>query len=348
MSLRIVCLESHYYEAGWAKAAAPTILGMAPYIVDLGSQLEDDPGAWGDHRSHLEGTRQAVELAYEPIARRIERMDADGIDVQVLSIAQPIQAMPVGEAVALSRKVNDRLAEIARIYPSRFGGFFALPWQDAEAAAREAERAVTELGLTATALFGRAGDDAMLDHPRFRPILAQLEALQVPIYLHPGPPLREVQQPYYAGFSKDVTARFSLGGYGWHNEAGIQVIRLILSGALDRHPRLRIVSGHWGEMVPFYLNRLDDAIPMEVTGLTRSIGQTYRDQIYVTPSGMYYTPNFLFCKAVLGVSRMMFAMDYPYVTMTGARAWVEGLPLSEEERTAFAHGNAERLLRLPS
>lgn len=347
MSLRIVCLEAHFYEPEWAKAAAPTIARMAPYIIDLGSQTADDPEAWGDNRPHLEEGRRAVELASASIESRIEKMDANGIDTQVLSIAQPIQGMPVGEAVDLSRKVNDRLAEIAHRYPSRFGGFFTLPWQDADAAAREAERAVNQLGLTATQLFGRAGEDAMLDAPQFDPILAKLEALDAPIYLHPGLPLRVVQQPYYSGFSKEVTARFSLGGYGWHNEAGIQVIRLILSGALDRHPRLRIISAHWGEMVPFYLDRMDDAMPTAATGLTRSISQTYRDQVYVAASGMYYLPNFLFCKEVLGVKRMLFAMDYPYLTMTGARAWLEGLPISEEDRAAFAHINAEQLLRLP-
>jgi predicted TIM-barrel fold metal-dependent hydrolase len=347
MSLRIVCIESHYFEAEWARAAAPTIAGMAPYIVDLGSQTRDDPEALGDHRPHLDDARRAVELASAPLANRIELMDANGIDTQVLSIAQPIQGMPVDKAVDLSRKVNDRFAEIARKYPRRFGGFFTLPWQDADAAAREAERAVIELGLTATQIFGRAGDDVMLDDPRFEPILATLAALDAPIYCHPGPPLRSVQQPYYSGFSKELTARFSLHGYGWHNEAGIQVIRLILSGALDRHPNLKIVSGHWGEMVPFYLGRMDDTMPVQVTGLRRSIGQTYRDQVYVTPSGMCYTPNFLFCKEVLGVQRMLFAMDYPYITLTGARAWLEGLPIAEEERHAFAHGNAEKLLRLP-
>lgn len=101
-------------------------------------------------------------------------------------------------------------------------------------------------------------------------------------------------------------------------------------------------------MVPFYLQRMDDMLPREVTGLSRAISQTYRAHVFVTPSGMLYTPNFLFCKEILGVDRMLFAVDYPYLTMTGARAWFETLPITEEERSGFAHRNAERLLRIPA
>jgi predicted TIM-barrel fold metal-dependent hydrolase len=155
-----------------------------------------------------------------------------------------------------------------------------------------------------------------------------------------------VQRPYYGGFDKEVTARRSLYGWGWHNEAGVQVLRLILSGALDRHPGLRIISGHWGEMVPFFLQCLDDSLPPAATGLSRTISQTYRDQVFVTPSGMFNLPHFLFVREVLGADRIMFSVDYPYVTMTGARSWLETLPIDETERTAIAHRTAEQLLRL--
>ncbi len=62
MSLRIICLEAHFYETAWAEAASPTIARMAPYIIDLGSQTKDDPEAWGDNRPHLEEESRAVEL----------------------------------------------------------------------------------------------------------------------------------------------------------------------------------------------------------------------------------------------------------------------------------------------
>lgn len=346
MSFRIICLESHFYEEGWGKESISTIMKMAPYITDLCGTYKDDPASYKDNRPHIEEVGRAIELCTASVESRIEGMDVNGIDTQILSTAQPIQCLPENKAIDLSRKINDRFAEIAHKYPSRFGGFFVLPWQNTEAAVREIERAVTELGLTAAQLFGRPAENAMLDDPKFSPILAKLEQLDVPLSLHPGQPLLEVQHAYYAGFSKEVTARFSLESYGWHNEAGIQVIRLILSGALDKYPKLKLISGHWGEMVPFFLERLDDTLPMGATGLKRTISQTYRDQIYVTPSGMLYTPNFIFCKQVLGIERIMFSMDYPYVTMTGARSWLGNLPVSENEKASFAHLNAEKLLKL--
>jgi uncharacterized protein len=264
----------------------------------------------------------------------------------VLSDSNVMQFAPLDSAVDLARAVNDRLADAVAKHPDRFAGFATLPWQDPDAAVRELNRTVSDLRLIGTMLLGRPGENAFLDDPRYAQVLAKLEELSVPIYLHPGPPLREVQRPYYGGFDKEVTARLSLYGWGWHNEAGVQVVRLILSGALDQHPGFRIISGHWGEMVPFFLQRLDDVLPPAATGLSRTISQTYRDQVFVTPSGIFNSAHFLFVREVLGADRIMFSVDYPYVTMTGARGWLGNLPIDNSERTAIAHGTAERLLRL--
>jgi predicted TIM-barrel fold metal-dependent hydrolase len=168
----------------------------------------------------------------------------------------------------------------------------------------------------------------------------------VPLYLHPGPVMLDVKKRYYDGFDKDVSLRLSLFGWGFHQEAGLQVLRLILSGACDRHPGLRIISGHWGETLPFYLHRLDDTMPRAVTGLSRTVSRTYRDQVFVTPSGMLNLPHFRFMLDTMGAERIMFSVDYPYLTLNGARRWLESLPISEAERKAIAHGNAETLLRL--
>ena len=107
-----------------------------------------------------------------------------------------------------------------------------------------------------------------------------------------------------------------------------------------------MISGHWGEMVPFYLKRLDDAIPREATGLSRTITDTYRAHVHVTPSGMLTLPHFRFIQEVVGIERILFAVDYPYLTNTGARRFLETLPVSDADRASIAHGNAEKLLRL--
>lgn len=131
----------------------------------------------------------------------------------------------------------------------------------------------------------RTGGQEFIADPRFEPILAKIAELDAPIYIHSGPPHPAAQLPFYGEFHPEVTARFSLFGWGWYHEAGIQVIRLILSGMLDRYRGLKIISGHWGEMVPSYLQRMDDTMPPTAAGLSRTISQAYRDQVWVGLSG---------------------------------------------------------------
>lgn len=177
-------------------------------------------------------------------------------------------------------------------------------------------------------------------------MLEALNALRVPLFLQPGLPLAQVRGAYYAGFSREVSARLSMFGWGWHSEEGVQLVRLLLSGVFDELPRLRVISGHWGELVPFFLQRLDDSIPQEATGLRRSLTETFKEHVYVTPSGMTSLPHFLFVRELVGMDRLLFSVDYPYLSLNGARDWLENLPVSYEEKEKFAFHNAEALLCL--
>ncbi len=341
--MRIITLEEHTIDPGIAKATKAAQEAEAGYWADLDGKEQTSPPPSG--RPAQLSMHEATSRAADIDGGRIADMDAHGIDMQVLSYSNALQLAPAGECVELARAANDKLARTARAYPDRFAGFAALPWQEPDAAAAELERAVRELGLKGALLIGRPGK-TFLDDSRYQPVLAKLNELKAPLYVHPGAPLPQVQQPYYGGLDKTVTARLSLFGWGWHNEAGVHVIRLILSGVLDRFPDLRLISGHWGEMVPFYLQRMDDAMPPEVTGLSRTITQTYRAQVYVTPSGMLNLPHFEFIHKVIGADRILYAVDYPYLTNTGAREFLEQLPISEDDKEKIAHRNAEELLRL--
>ncbi len=343
--MRIICVEEHTMDAAIAKASRAALAEQAPYMSALGSGFQDESGSAADMRPRMLGSRQVMESVDKPIADRLPDMDAGGIDMQVLSYSNVTQYVSVDQAADLARAANDRLAEAVAANPGRFGAFSTLPWQDPDAAVAEAERTVKQLGFKGTLLVGHPGD-TFLDDERYDGVLAKLAELGVPLYVHPGNPLRQVQMPYYGGLSKDLSARFSLFGWGWHNEAGIQVIRMILAGVLDKHPKLQIISGHWGEMVPFYLQRMDDAMPQGATGLSRTISQTYKDQVFVTPSGMLTMPHFKFIHEVLGAERILFSVDYPYLTLSGAKTFLETLPISEAEKAMIAHGNAERLLKL--
>jgi uncharacterized protein len=343
--VKIICLEEHALDADIARASLPAQTSEAGYMADWGSRVADKPAALSDNRPHLVSQREAAGAALEVGASRIAAMDQHGIDVQVVSYSSSPQLAPASQAIELTRAANDRLAASVRANPTRFAAFATLPWQDPEAAAVELDRAVRRLGMVGTLLLGRPGQ-TFLDDARYEPVLARLNELKAPIYLHPGFPLPQVREPYYGGLDREVSARLSLFGWGWHNEAGIQVIRMILSGAFDKYPGLQVISGHWGEMVPFYLQRLDDMIPQEATRLSRSITETYKAHVYVTPSGMMNLPHFEFIHKVLGADRILYSVDYPYLTLTGAREFLESLPISEGEKEKIAHRNAEALLGL--
>ena len=341
--MRIIAIEEHAFDAGLAKASEGAQAAEAGYLKALGGEAAEEPPL--TDRPSLSPFREIPGRAFDMGDGRIAEMDAHGIDMQVLSYSNPAQLAPAGEAAGLARAANDRLAAAVRAHPDRLAGFAILPWQDPQAAAIELERSVKELGLKGTLIVGRPGQ-VFLDDERYRPVLAMLDGLRVPLYVHPGVPLPQVQQSYYGGLDEAVTARLSLFGWGWHAEAGIQVIRMILSGTFDRYPGLQVISGHWGEMVPFYLQRMDDAMPRSLTGLSRSITETYRSQVFVTPSGMLNLPHFRFIHEVLGADRIIYSVDYPYLTNTGAREFLERLPVGDEDKEKIAHRNAEALLGL--
>jgi predicted TIM-barrel fold metal-dependent hydrolase len=345
--MKIICLEEHTVDADIARASQPAQTSEAAYMADWGSRVKDQPAAFTDNRPHLVSPTDAVAAAQEVGASRISVMDQHGIDVQIVSCSTPSQLVPSGQAVALTRAANDKLAASVRANPKRLGAFATLPWQDSAAAAAELERAVKQLGIVGTLLLGRPGQ-GFLDDARYEPVLAKLNELKVPIYLHPGFPLPQVREPYYGGLDKEVSARLSMFGWGWHNEAGVHVIRLILSGTFETYPDLQVISGHWGEMVPFYLQRMDDTIPQEATKLSRTITETYKAHVSVTPSGMLNSPHFEFIRKVLGADRILYSIDYPYLTLTGGRDFIESLPITQRDKEKIAHGNAERLLGIQS
>ncbi len=325
--MRIIALEEHFQIAAVKQAVAKLLPGfntvalLPPY--DPPDAIVEDLGA-----------------------ERLRRMDAMGVDVQVLSWpSSGIQLIPAAESVALAREVNDHLAAAIQAHPDRFEGFAALPTPAPEAAARELARAVQTLGFKGAMIAGRT-NDCFLDDPRFHPVLEAAEALDVPIYLHPAMPSMVVQNAYYAGFDADVSAAFATFGWGWHMETGIHALRMILAGVFDRYPRLHLILGHWGEMIPFFLARTDEALSTVAKHLRRRVSEYFVEQVYVTPSGMFTLPPFLLALQIMGADRIMYSVDDPYVTTDQARAFLEHAPISPFDRVKIAHGNAEQALKL--
>jgi len=186
-----------------------------------------------------------------------------------------------------------------------------------------------------------------LDDPMFEPVLARAEALGVPIYIHPGIPPKAVREAYYDGLPDPLSFILSIAGWGWHAEVAVHVLRLVLSGALDRHPGLKLIIGHMGEGLPAMMARFDQTLgPSAAKTLQRGVSQTIVDQVWVSTSGMFTVAPFLVLLETFGADRIMFAVDYPSMGNEGAREFLDCLPVSPADREKIAHGTADRLLGL--
>ena len=342
--MKIICIEEHAVDLDIMKASQPALLDEAPYIA-LQSSANSAARPRNPHRPTRVARNETVALGVELGAGRIGEMDAQGIQMQIISYTSLAQRVPQEEAVPLTRAANDRLAKAVAENPGRFGGFAVLPWQNPKAAVAELSRCRNELGLKGVLILGRPGD-TFLDDSKYFPVLEALNEWQIPLYIHPFNPLPAVYQAYYSGFSPEVSAELALGGWGWHHEAGIHVLRLILAGVFERLPNLRVISGHWGEMVPFFLERLDFVLPTELTGLPSTVSDYYKRHVWVTPSGMFDLPHFEFILKVLGPDRIIWSTDYPYLTMDGAREFLMSAPIDETAREKIAYRNAEELFGL--
>jgi predicted TIM-barrel fold metal-dependent hydrolase len=274
--------------------------------------------------------------------RRIALMDETGLDVQVLSLTTPGLHELGADSVELARRVNDAVAAAVARHPQRFQAFATLPVAAPEAAARELERCVTTLGFKGTMLCGRVGT-RNLDHPDLDPIFAAAASLRVPILLHPRTPIDAVRQAYYSGFSPELDTAFANFGMGWHYDAGVQFVRLILGGTFDRHPALQVILGHWGEMVVFFAERLSSMD--RFAGLQQPIASYFKRNLYVTSSGMFMPHYLQRALDVVGPERLLFSTDFPYQYRPGgeARRFIDECGLAGEAKAGFASANWERL-----
>ena len=282
-------------------------------------------------------------------AARIADMDAAGITVQVLSVAQAgAELLPGQEGAGLARAINDRLAETVAAHPGRYAAFTHLPTSAPELAADELERCVTQHGFLGGMVNGTTGG-LFLDDPKFEPLLARFERLGVPLYLHPAPPPPAVRDVYYDRLPGHSSMLLSIAGWGWHSETAIHVLRLVLSGAPDRHPGLKLIIGHMGEGLPAMFARCDQVFADEARDrLTRSISRTITDQVWVTTSGFFSLPPLMALLMTFGADRVLFSVDYPFSPNAKGTDFLRSLPISEADKLKLAHGNADRLLGLAS
>lgn len=325
--MRLITLEEHYRS----------------------KQVDAEIGEAGDYFRNMNsaGEQMAKRLANltDLGEKRIADMDRAGIDVQVLSHTVPSpEILEPARAVPLARRVNDEAAEAVSRYPKRFAAFATLPVADPPAAAKELERTVKQAGFKGAMINGIT-QGKFLDDPFFTPILEHAEALDVPLYLHPAPPPEAVEKVYFSGLEPGLARILSIAGWGWHAEQGLHTIRLIAAGVFDRFPRLQIIIGHMGEMIPFFLARIN-AVVTPFAKLKKSVADYFHSNVHITTSGIFTAPPFNLALEVVGADRILFSVDYPYSSNEQGRAFLDKLSLSPTDFEKVTHGNAERLLKL--
>ncbi len=324
--MSLIALEEHY---AWDPASADNVVGT-----------------WLRSNNAV-----AYQRLYDRGPLRLEQMDAAGIDFQILSLFDPgVQAeTDVARAIDLARRANDDLAETVRGNPDRFGGFATLATQDPDAAAVELERAVTELGLVGALINGHC-QGRYLDDPAYDGLFERAQGMDVPIYLHPTTPHPAVMEAWFAPY---VGEGLHLASWGFAAETGTHVLRLIYSGLFDRFPRLQMIIGHLGEMLPFAAFRLDRYYGLGGDGsshpLQRLPSEYLRSNFHVTTSGNFSPPAFACTLEVIGADRVMFSVDYPMDDNRAGAEFLASYPMDDAVRRKVSSENAIRLIggRIP-
>ncbi len=286
-----------------------------------------------------------VSLLADIGAGRIAAMDGLGIDMQLLLLTAPgVQVFDADTATALAIDSNDQLVEAIRAHPHRFAGLTAIAPQAPARAAQEIDRGINSLGLHGVVVNSHTKGE-YLDDEKFWEIFEAAEAADAAIYIHPRTPPPEMLKPYL-----DRGLELAILGFG--AEMALHVVALITNGVFDRFPRLKIVIGHAGEGLPYWLYRIDYMqrnYRETVTGakkIERLPSEYLKSNVFITSSGVAWEPAILFAQRVLGVGQVMYAMDYPYQVNADEVAISDHFDMDAESKKAFFQTNAERIFKL--
>jgi len=337
--MKVIDLEAHFFTEEYleylrARREVPKLETVKDERHEKSEQLSYGPGLNLPHRVTLKYLLDVGE-------GRVGEMEAAGIDMQVLSLSNPGPDAfeDPSEATAVSKKINDELSNIIRKYPERFIGLAALAPQVPNVAADELERAVIKLKLKGAKLNSHVRGE-YLDDEKYWIIFERAEKLGVPIYLHPKLPSPSMLKPF-------ADYGFALAGASWGfaAETGLHAMRLIYSGVFDKYPELKIILGHLGEGLPFWLSRIDYSWLRKTRDIemknVRKPSDYVRNNFIMTTSGMFFQPAFMCAYLALGADRLLFAVDYPYEANKEAVQFMDAAPICDSDKEKICHLNAE-------
>ncbi len=280
---------------------------------------------------------------------RLAEMDRFGVDMHLLSITAPgVQAFEPSLGADMAEHANDHLAKAVKAHPTRLAALGAVAPQSPERAAREVKRIMTELGFGGVIINSHTQGE-FLDGEKFWPIFEALVAHDAPLYIHPNFPAPSMIEPY---------SHYGMMGalWGFGAECSLHVVRLIMAGVFDRFPKLKIVLGHLGEGLPFWLGRLDNRYanilrrgglePLGMKTLQRLPSDYFRSNFHITTSGMNTDPPLEFALKMFGPDRIMFAIDYPFEQTEEAVGFIRAAPLEPGAMRKITHETAQTVFNI--
>jgi predicted TIM-barrel fold metal-dependent hydrolase len=316
----VISLEEHFFSKASASTTAPKYSQQLKHIPGLLEKLHD----------------------LGPL--RLKHMDAGRISIQVVSHG------PGSMTPAQCCSANDELAAAVRTRPDRLAGLAVLPTADPDAAAAELHRCIKGLGFVG-ALVDNHANGKYYDGPEYQKTLwLAAQELDVPIYLHPTWPTEPVAEALYQGsFSEGASLSLGASGFGWHSDVGLHVLRLFASGLFDQLPRLKIVIGHMGEMLPFMLDRVVQLSP-RWGPRQRDFETVWDGNIWITTSGVWSVDPMACIVRNTKIDHILYSVDYPFAKNEDGLLFLEELRRSglvtEEELRMIVYTNAKNLLKL--
>ena len=274
--------------------------------------------------------------------QRLAAMDEAGLDVAVLSLSGPgVQIEPnTRVAVRLASEANDRLAVEVQRRPERYAGFAHLAMQDPKASADELDRSVRDLGFAGAMVNGHT-NGVYLDDPRYDAFWERMQALDVPLYLHPD-------NAYVKPYAMEGCDELLKAIWEWNCETSSHFLRLLFSGVFDRFPRLKVILGHMGETLPYVLWRLDSRAALNTKNRPLKLPPSayLRRNLYVTTSGQCDDVPLIAALSALGDEHVLFSIDYPYEDSATAGRFIERAAIGSVVREKVCSDNARAIMPL--
>ena len=300
---------------------------MIPPLITLeehffSSAIANDSNAQSSYALQLKHLPGVLDKLVDLDTLRLHHMDGGNVSLQIVSHA-PGQLTP-----QQAHEANDQLAAAIEVHPERFAGFAALPVAEPEECARELERCVNELRFKGALIDNHTANGTYYDGDDYDALWAKAEVLGVPIYLHPTWPTQVMKDVLYSGnFSAGAAGSLGASSFGWHADVGLHVLKLFAAGVFDKFPKLKVIIGHFGEMLPFMLERVVELSP-RWGERKRLFKEVWDSNVWITTSGVWSLDPLATVLRNTRIERILYSVDYPFARNEKGLEWVKDLESS--------------------